>query len=105
MPRKPITEALKQKLDELEVERHLAELAAQAEDAVVKGVVRAGELAHENRERIDGFLDRAGHAVDRRTEGRYADRIDRVRLQLDRGVDKLAEKRPGTEADPPTDDD
>jgi hypothetical protein len=103
MSKKPITEALKDKLDELEVERHLAELAAQAEEAVVRGVARAGAMTHDNRDRIEGFLDRAGEAVDRRTEGKYADQIVRVRSQLDRGVEKLAEKRPGTDLVPPSD--
>jgi hypothetical protein len=105
MPRKPITDALKDKLDELEVERHLAELAAQAEDAVIRGVTRAGEMTHENRDRIGGFLDRAAQAADRRTDGRYADRIGRVRSQVDRGVDRLADQRPGPEADPPPSND
>lgn len=102
MPKKPITDALKGKLDELDLERHLSELIAQAEDVVVRGVERAGELTHEHRDQIEGLLDRAGHAVDSRTEGRYADRLERLRSQLDRGVEKLAEQRRTDEA-PPTD--
>ena len=93
MPKKPITDALKGKLDDLDLERHLADLVAQAEDVVVRGVERAGELTHEHRDQIGGLLDRAGRLVDERTEGRYADRLDRLRSQLDRGVDKLAEQR------------
>ena len=93
MPKKPITDALKGKLDELDLERHLSDLIAQAEDVVVRSVERAGELTHEHRDQIEGLLDRAGHAVDSRTEGRYADRLERLRSQLDRGVDKLAEQR------------
>lgn len=109
---KSFTESLKAKLDELDVDRRVNELVAQAEDVVVRGVTRAGELTHEHRDQIDGLLDRAGSAVDRRTDGKYADRIGRVRSQVDRGVERLAEQRPGTDlgdlpgdlpADPPTD--
>ena len=99
MTKKPITDALKDKLDELEVERRLSELAAQAEEVVVKGIARAGELTDDNRDRIEELLDRAGGALDRRTEGKYAEQIGRVRTTLERGVDRLAAQRP---AEPPT---
>ena len=97
MPKPSFTESLKAKLDELDVDRRVNELVAQAEDVVVKGVTRAGELTHEHRDQIDGLIDRAGTMVDQRTDGKYAERIGKVRAQVERGVEKLAERRPGTD--------
>jgi ElaB/YqjD/DUF883 family membrane-anchored ribosome-binding protein len=94
MSDKPLTEGLKARLDELELERRITELTAQAEDLVIRGLAKAGEATHEHRERIEDLLDKAGNAIDQRTEGRYADKVSRARLQLERGVDRLAERRP-----------
>ena len=97
MSTQPFGDRIRAKLDELEVERRVGELAAQAEEAVTRGLTRAGELAHEHRDDIDRVLDRAAGAVDRRTEGKHADRIDDVRSRVARGVDRLVERRPESE--------
>jgi len=88
-----ITERLKQKLDELEVERRLQEVVAQAETAVVSAVARAGEVAHERHDEWEGYLGRAQALVDERTGGKYADTVGKVRDQASRGLAKLAEQR------------
>ena len=49
----PLTETIRAKLDEYEVERHLGELASTLEDTVRQGVARVGELAHEHRDDIE----------------------------------------------------
>ena len=92
MSKPPISEAIKAKLEEYEVERRVSELAAQAEELLAQGVARAGALTREHRHDLDRLLDRAADAVDRRTEGRHATRISQVRLQIDRGVERLAEQ-------------
>jgi hypothetical protein len=94
MSKPPLTDRIKARLEELGVEERVEEIVAQAEEAVSRGVARAGELAREHREQIDGLLDRASGRLDLRTDGRYADKISRARLSLDRGVERLAEKRP-----------
>jgi hypothetical protein len=90
-PRPPFRGRLRARLEELDVEGHVEQL-----------VGRAGELAHQHREQIDGMLDRASGRLDLSTDGRFADRISRARTSLDRGVDRIEERRPETppEQDP-----
>jgi hypothetical protein len=90
----PFAEGLRAKLDELGVDRHLEDFAAQLEQAVRQGVETIGALAHEHRDDIGGFLSRTAEALDRRTDGRHAETISQVRGQLERGVELIAEQRP-----------
>jgi hypothetical protein len=96
---KSFGESVRAKLDEYEVERHLNELAGSLEHAVRQGVAKAGELAHEHKGDIERLFDKAAGAVDRRTDGRHADKISQVRGSLERGVDRIAEHRPGGPTD------
>ncbi len=89
-----ITETLKTKLDELELERRIDELTVATEKAVKRAIEHAGELAHDNRDKVATLLDKAGTAIDQRTEGKYHDTVGKVRAQVVTGVDKLATKRP-----------
>jgi RNA-splicing ligase RtcB len=89
----PLTETIRAKLDEYDVERHLEELAATLETAVRQGVEAVATLAHDHRDDIGGFLSRTAAALDRRTEGRHAATIEQVRGQLERGVERIAEQR------------
>jgi hypothetical protein len=91
MSKPPISETIKAKLEEYDVERHVTALAAQAEQLLEQGRARAAQLAREHRDDLDRLLDRAADAVDRRTERRHAPRISQVRHQIGRGVDRLAE--------------
>ena len=94
MSKPPISETIKAKLEEYEVERRVSEFAAQAEELLQQGRARAAELAREHRDDIDRLLDRATDAFDRRTDGRHASTIVQVRHQLDRGVERLADQDP-----------
>ncbi len=49
--------------------------------------VRAGELAHENRAKIDEALEKAGQVVDEKTGGKYHDAVEKVKAQAAKGVD------------------
>ena len=95
-----ITETLKTKLDEFEIERRLDELTVATEKAVKRAIEHAGELAHDNRDKVATLLDKAGSAIDQRTEGKYHDTVGKVRAQVVTGVDKLAAKRPATHHTP-----
>jgi len=101
---KPLTEQLKAKLDELEIERHLSEAAAQAEDLARTVIGKAGEVVHTNSDKITAFLDKAGASIDEKTDGKYADQVAKVRGYVDTGVSKIAERRPGTDGAPGTTD-
>ena len=100
-----ITETLKAKLDELDLDRRLDELTRATEDAVKKAVAHAGDLAHDNREKVSTLLDKAGALIDEKTDGKYHDQVTKVRTQVETGVDKLAAKRPGPVVADATDED
>jgi hypothetical protein len=94
-------DSLRAKLEEYQIDRHIDELAETVEHAVRQGVGRVGELAHEHRGDIDRLLDKAAGAVDRRTDGKHAATINQVRGTLDRGVERIADHRPGPTDVPP----
>jgi hypothetical protein len=85
---------LKQKAEELDLQTKANQLAEQAKVAAQQAKEKAGELAYENRERIEELADKAGHAIDERTGGKYGDKITKAKEQVARGVDKVAEGRP-----------
>jgi RNA-splicing ligase RtcB len=97
----PLAETIRAKLEEYEVERHLEELASTIEGAVRQGVSKVGELAHEHKDDLGRWSDKAADAVDRRTDGKHADRISQVRGSLERGVDKIADQRHGDTPEAP----
>jgi hypothetical protein len=100
----PLGDRLRAKLDEYDVERHLNDLATTVEGVVRDGMSRAGGLVHEHKDDIGGWIDRAAGVVDRRTEGKHADKISQVRGSLERGVDKIADQRHGGPPDSPASD-
>jgi hypothetical protein len=90
-----INETLKQRIDEIDLDRRLNELVDGAEKAVTRVVETAGEYAHDHRDDVDRLLTRVSTAIDERTDGKYADQVVRVRSQVERGVGRLAGKRRG----------
>jgi len=89
-----INETLKQMIDELDLDRRLNEASVQAEQALHRALDTAADYAHEHRDDLDRLLTRVTTSIDERTEGKYADQVTKVREQLDRGVERLAERRP-----------
>jgi hypothetical protein len=82
---------LKKKAEELDLEtkaRHLQDAATQAAKQARE---KAGDYAAQNREKIDGYVETATSKIDEKTEGKYADKVAKVRQHVDRGVDKVAE--------------
>ena len=97
---KPISDQLKQVVDDLHLEERVRDAAAAAEDAVLRGLAATGSYLREHRAEIDGFLDRAGSAIDRQTSGRFSDQVDQVRSQLSAGIASIAEREWGSVAGP-----
>jgi hypothetical protein len=91
--RPPLADQIRAKMEEYEVDRHLNELAASLEHAVRTGLTMAGEFAHEHKGDVERLIDKAAGAVDRRTDGRHADKIQQARGSIERGVEKVAEQR------------
>ena len=88
-----INETLKQRIDELDLDSRLNEFSERAEQAVKRALDTAAEYAHDHRDEVDRLLTRVSTTIDERTEGKYADKVTKVREQLDRGVERLAERR------------
>jgi hypothetical protein len=51
---------------------------------------KAGDLAKEHGDTIDGGIDKAAELVDDKTGGKQSDKIDTVAEKLKDGVDKLS---------------
>lgn len=88
-----LTDTLKQKIDELELERRLAAAVQAAETAMIAALDAVSGYAAEHRDDIDRWLDKAGATVDDKTDGKYADRVASVKEQVRRGVATLSERR------------
>ncbi len=89
-----INETLKQKIDELDLDRRLNDFTEHAEQTARRTLDTAAEYAHEHQDDVDRLLTRMSASIDERTDGKYADKVTKVREQLERGVSKLAERRP-----------
>ena len=85
---------LKKKAEELDLETRARQLQEAATAAAAKQArEKAGDFAAENREKIDGYVETASAKIDEKTEGKYADKVAKVKETVGRGVDKVAEGR------------
>lgn len=97
-PNKTIFDKLAEKADELELQRKAEELVDAATKAAHQAVEKVGAYTADNRDKVEGFLDKAAAKVDEQTDGKYADKVAKARAQASKGVSKLAEQ--GTGATP-----
>ena len=91
---------LKRRAEELDLQGKADQLADAASKAAHQAKDKAAELANDNRAKIGTTLDKAGAAIDKQTEGKYADKVAKAKQRVSEGVDKLAEQRPGAGAGP-----
>ncbi|HPF75267.1 MAG TPA: antitoxin [Phycicoccus elongatus] len=104
-----VTDKLIAKAKELGLPPQTEDFLRQADLAVTEAVQKAGTYTDENRDKISAALDKAGRAVDEKTQGKYSDKIAKARLQAEKGIAKLAEQRtpaagtPAGSADPALD--
>lgn len=95
-------ENIKGKIKDADVEKQLTELVDEGEKLVKDAVTKAGDVAHERRDDVQGWLEKASGAVNEKTEGKYADKVTKVRDTLLGGLDKLAQRRtPDSSPEPP----
>ncbi len=91
-----IIDKLKKTADDLELKAKVDHLGKAAEKAAHQTKEKAGSLAHDNRTKVTRALDKAGAAIDKRTDGKYADKVAKAKGAVTKGVDKLADqRRPG----------
>ncbi len=80
----------------------LQDLQKAAESAAREGVKaakqagrKAGQLAHDNREKIDSAIDKTSKVVDEKTGGKFTSKIEGAKSQAAKGVDLVEKTRPG----------
>lgn len=91
--KKPLTDNVKRRIDELEVDKHLHRFVDESGRVANEAVERAGGVAHERRDDVAGWLDKASGKVNEKTKGQYADKVDKVRTGILGGLDRLAARR------------
>lgn len=90
-----INETLKQKIDELDLDRLASELVTNAERGLNIALDKAGDLAGQHQGEIASWLDKASEMVDEKTQGRYAEHVAKVKAGVATGVSKLVERQEG----------
>ena len=98
---KNINEQLKTKIDELDLDTKLAQLAETAGAVLAQAKVQAGSLVHENRAKVDEIIATASAAIDEKTEGKYHDKVAKAKASFAVGLDRIEEARtsgPGSAA-------
>ncbi|MEI2779409.1 MAG: antitoxin [Tetrasphaera sp.] len=88
-----LNDNLKKTIDDLDLDRRVQELTQLAHKTVADLKAQAGNLAHDNREKVDAWVAKAGAAVDQRTDGKYHDKVEKFGIAVGNAVDKVAEKR------------
>ena len=84
---------LEAKARELELERKLEAFAEKADHYLREAAVKAGDYAHDNRDRVEGALASAGSKVDEKTHGKYTRYVEKLRTGVLVGVDWVAQQR------------
>src|SRR6187549_498 len=84
---------LEAKARELELDAKLEKFADRADHYLREAAVKAGDYAHDHRDRVEGALDRAGSKVDEKTDGKYHRAFEKVKTGVLVGVDWVAEQR------------
>lgn len=79
------------------------EFKKNAGDAAQQAKERAGQVAHDNRDKFAGVLGKLSSAIDKKTQGKYHDKLEKAQDAALKGADKLADQRPdsGTGDTPP----
>lgn len=84
---------VRQKAKEHDLQGKARRAADAAEKAAQDAVHKAGDIAHDKRDTVTSGLDKVAAKIDARTEGKYADRVAKAKVQLTKGVDRLADQR------------
>ncbi len=83
---------MKRKADEVNLQGKAKELGDAVTELVKAAVGMVGGFAAENREKVDGALDKAQETVGGNLKGKSADKVTKVRAQVDKGLDKLVDQ-------------
>jgi MT0933-like antitoxin protein len=101
-PAMKFTDQIKAKAEELNLSGKLDQLGDAASKAMTDAKHKAGSVAHDQKDKVENLLDKAGSVIDGRTDGKYADKVAKAKQKAGGLVDKVASHRP--DADPPPDE-
>ncbi|MEK4242330.1 hypothetical protein NYE39_10050 [Janibacter sp. FSL W8-0316] len=99
----PVTEGkrdARRTIEDLELDKHLAQAGAAAAKLAQDAVSVAGGFADAHREQAHEWLGHAEGEIDRVTGGKATDLLGKVRSGLAAGVDLVADQRPEPDAGP-----
>jgi hypothetical protein len=86
---------MKKKAEELELDKKAKDLQEAATLAAKQAREKAGDFTAGNRDKIDGYVEKAATTIDAKTDGKYADKVAKAKQTVGKGVDKVAEGAPG----------
>lgn len=98
-------EQMKQKANEVNLAGKAKDLGDALVDVARTAMGLAAGYASENREKVDGMLDRAVKTIDEQTSGKHAETVTKVRAQVDKGIDKLVAQKSPSDTAPTVPDD
>ncbi|HKX68794.1 MAG TPA: antitoxin [Intrasporangium sp.] len=87
-------EQMKHKADEVNLQGKAKDFGDAVIEVLKAAVGLAAGYAAENREKVDGALDKAAETIEQKTGGKHADTVTKVRATVDKGIDKLVEQKP-----------
>lgn len=70
------------------------EIKKNAGDAAQQAKEKAGQLAHDNKDKFAGMLGKLTSKIDEKTQGKYHDKLEKAQDAALKGADKLADQRP-----------
>ena len=70
---------MKKKAEELELDKKAKDLQEAATTAAKQAREKAGDFTAENRNKIDGYVEKAATTIDAKTEGKYADKVAKAK--------------------------
>lgn len=88
------TDQIKAKAEELDLSGKIDSLGTAAKEALADAKSKAGEVAHDQKAKVEELLEKAGNALDEKTDGKYADKVAQVKTKAGDLVDRVASHRP-----------
>lgn len=85
------SEQMRQKAEEVRLQAKAKDFGDAVAQMVKATVEIAAGYASQNREKVDGMLDKAEVTIVDRTGAKHADKVAKVRGKVDQGIDKLVE--------------
>ena len=95
-------EQMKHKAEEVNLQGKAKDFGDAVIEVVKSALGLAAGYAADNREKVDGALNKATQTIDEKTGGKHAETVTKVRAQIDKGIDKLVEQKPQPQDEPTT---